>query len=474
MWFAKLKKEGDELRLPPLPELGKKRVEKPELRVETARRKIELAIEDVPKPPSEFRLEDVPEPPAELELEEVPEPPSKVEIDEFEIPSPIIEKDKIELPLPEAPEVKEDTLPHHNFDDMAAPQKVIKADGKKGTEKRAVTSIQAPKFKVPETVREIPSSPEETSLWLANGMTVKDINELATALKSMDDKTFHYHVNMEKNEIADWVAEILHDESLAQKLAKVHKRKDAYNIVERAIGGQIIRKKKEELKKAEPVSKKKRREIKIGKSPEANHAALEELESMKPSAEVVAEKEKPGDIAGELKTEEKKRKKSALDALTFTLTSLKPATDIIGRAFPRKREEKAPLILEKSQEEIEKAIENVKENLAPISEIPKLEITEAKKAPPKAVKKEKPPKKKKLTKDEKGERMRLEFKALLQKAHDFVGSENFNDAKTNLILAKRLFRNISLGKERKFLEYEIYEIENKIKIKSLKKVASVI
>jgi len=464
MWFAKLKKEGDNLRLPPLPELGKRQVEKVELKKELPTRKIDLELEDIPLPP------------AELELGEVPKPPSKVEIDEFEIPSPEIEEDKIELPLPEAP-VRKEMLLDYKFKDIITPQKAKTGKDVKITAK----TEQEPKFKIPETkpLPEVPFSPEETSLWLSNGMTVKDIHELAIALKSMDDKTFHYHVNPEKNEIADWVREILGDEGLAQKLTRVHKRKDAYNIVEKSIGGAIIRKKKEEkmLKKIAPAPKKSKKEIKLGEHPETARAALEELSSMKPAVEVIAEKEELKDIVSDLKKAKETRKKSALDALTSTLTSLKPATDIIGRAFPWKREEKKyPSVLEKSQEEIEKAIEDVKENLTPISEIPKLEIkaAEPKKAPAKPLKKEKPEKKKKLTENEKNEMMRLEFKALLQKAHGSVDTENFDDAKTNLTLAKRLFRKTSLGKERKFLEYEIYDIENKIKIKLLKQVASVI
>jgi len=526
MWFAKLKKEGDELRLPPLPELGKKRVEKPELRVETARSKIDLAIEDVPKPPSEFELEDVPEPPSAIDEAElpVPSPPTKAELGEESLE-----------PLPEPPEFKENTLPHYNFEDMATPQKVVKAEVKKETEKEATTAIEEPKFKVPETkpVPEIPSSSEETSLWLANGMTVKDINELATALQSMDDKTFHYHVSPEKNEIADWVADILHDESLAQKLAKVRKRKDTYNIVERAIGGPIIRKKKEKPIKPEPVSKRKKREIQIGKSPEASHAALEELDSLKPATEVISkkekliksgsvskkkkeeikieespeasvaapeelesikplpaaifDKEKPTGFVSELETEDIKRKKSALNALKFTLTSLKPATDIIGRAFIKKKEKKIEILpaLEEPRKEIKEAIEIIKEAPVIAPEIPKLEImppipkleimppAEIKKPAEKPLKK-KAEKKKKLTKEEKNAIMKEEFKTVLQNAHAFIDKELFDEAKANILMAKRMFRKISLGKERKFLEYELYDLENKMKIESLPKMDAVL
>lgn len=435
----KLKKDGDELRLPPLPDLGKNNREKVRL------------MEEIDKEVAVSELEDVPLPP---EIEDIPLPPPPEVMD---IPSP-----------KSTPDVKESAVSEYKFFNLPPSDKKI---GQEKNAEAALLKTKEEQFKIPEHVPEIPSSPEETSLWLANGMTVRDIHELATALEAMDDKTFHYHVTEEKNEIADWIGEILHDDALAQKLRKVHKRKDAFNLVERAIGGAILRKKKsEEAVKVEP-QKKMKKEIKLGEHPETSHAALGELVSMKPAAEVITEKEKLRDIVTDLDREEKKRKKSALDALTYTLTSLKPATDIIGRAFSRKIEKKTEILpVEAPKEEIKKAIEEAKESPVIVAEAPKLEkktAPDVKKPIAKALKKEKTEKKGKLSKKEVVEMNKTELKVMLQKVHDSLNSKNFGEAKSNLLMAKRLFRKFSLGKEHRFLEYEIYDLENNVKLKSL-------
>jgi hypothetical protein len=56
------------------------------------------------------------------------------------------------------------------------------------------------------------------AFWFNNGVVTKNIYELQKAVEGLDTKTFRYHVNSEKNDLYNWVAGVLGDEDLAEKL----------------------------------------------------------------------------------------------------------------------------------------------------------------------------------------------------------------------------------------------------------------
>lgn len=57
--------------------------------------------------------------------------------------------------------------------------------------------------------------------YLNTGSALKNLNELSTALTSMDPQVFKYHVNADKNDFANWINDIIRDESLAKSIRKV-------------------------------------------------------------------------------------------------------------------------------------------------------------------------------------------------------------------------------------------------------------
>ena len=59
--------------------------------------------------------------------------------------------------------------------------------------------------------------------WTQNGVLLHNLQELITALESMDDHTFKYHVNEDnnKNDFADWVRDCYGDKDVAMKLEGV-------------------------------------------------------------------------------------------------------------------------------------------------------------------------------------------------------------------------------------------------------------
>ncbi len=65
---------------------------------------------------------------------------------------------------------------------------------------------------------------QDFRLW--GGETIHTVPELKEALKNMDDKTFHYHVNARKNDFSSWIDHCFGDRMLAEAL-RTHPTKEA-------------------------------------------------------------------------------------------------------------------------------------------------------------------------------------------------------------------------------------------------------
>ena len=68
-----------------------------------------------------------------------------------------------------------------------------------------------------------------------NGTVIKNLYELLEGLKSMDENTFNYHVNDQKNDFCNWIMDIILDSKLAELLIRVKKRNIFIRIVEKHI-----------------------------------------------------------------------------------------------------------------------------------------------------------------------------------------------------------------------------------------------
>jgi hypothetical protein len=69
--------------------------------------------------------------------------------------------------------------------------------------------------------------PEQNVFWICDGRILRNLSELAAALKGMNPDVYRYHVNAEKNDFANWVAAIIGDEKLAKDMKKA---KDAASM----------------------------------------------------------------------------------------------------------------------------------------------------------------------------------------------------------------------------------------------------
>lgn len=67
----------------------------------------------------------------------------------------------------------------------------------------------------------------EKVFWSHDGRTFKNLQELALGLISMDNETYMYHVNNNKNDFEHWVKEVIGDQEMAKQLGNAVSRTDA-------------------------------------------------------------------------------------------------------------------------------------------------------------------------------------------------------------------------------------------------------
>lgn len=67
--------------------------------------------------------------------------------------------------------------------------------------------------------------PEDKVFWVNDGRTLRNLQELSLALANMNEETFRYHVNKEKNDFRNWVKDVIKDEKLANDIAKIKSKK---------------------------------------------------------------------------------------------------------------------------------------------------------------------------------------------------------------------------------------------------------
>ena len=63
--------------------------------------------------------------------------------------------------------------------------------------------------------------------WVCDGRILKNSNELADALETMNDDTYRYHANNEKNDFYNWIKDVIKDRKLALMLKKSRNRESA-------------------------------------------------------------------------------------------------------------------------------------------------------------------------------------------------------------------------------------------------------
>lgn len=76
------------------------------------------------------------------------------------------------------------------------------------------------------------ASPDQYFI-LKSGRGLKNIYELSNALSGMDDSTFEHHVNSGKNDFANWIKYVFHEDKLADEIYNAKSREQMHRLISR-------------------------------------------------------------------------------------------------------------------------------------------------------------------------------------------------------------------------------------------------
>lgn len=85
---------------------------------------------------------------------------------------------------------------------------------------------------LPKTKKVLIDAELEKCFWLCDGQILKNLKELALALKKMKKEVFNYHVTKEKNDFVNWIKDVFGEEKLAFELKKTKTAKAAAKKIE--------------------------------------------------------------------------------------------------------------------------------------------------------------------------------------------------------------------------------------------------
>ena len=68
------------------------------------------------------------------------------------------------------------------------------------------------------------------NFYLCSGAIIKNLDELLTAFKTMNDHVYRFHANNEKNDFSSWVKDVFEDEELASNI-RMKDREEAIGIL---------------------------------------------------------------------------------------------------------------------------------------------------------------------------------------------------------------------------------------------------
>ena len=74
--------------------------------------------------------------------------------------------------------------------------------------------------------------PKNKWFFFKNGRHASSIEELKQALAWLGDDEFRHHVNIQRNDFANWIEDVFHEENLAHSMREVAERDGLLIILE--------------------------------------------------------------------------------------------------------------------------------------------------------------------------------------------------------------------------------------------------
>lgn len=75
----------------------------------------------------------------------------------------------------------------------------------------------------------------EKCFWVNNGPILRNVYELLNALKGIDAVKFMHHANKERNDFANWAADVLKDNGLARRIRRAKTQQGTARVVAKRI-----------------------------------------------------------------------------------------------------------------------------------------------------------------------------------------------------------------------------------------------
>jgi ferritin-like metal-binding protein YciE len=94
--------------------------------------------------------------------------------------------------------------------------------------KKRKTKLELDAEKAKNILKEVD---QPLTFYLNDGTHLKSLNDLAIALKKMDNKVYTHHINEFKHDFHNWIKDVFADEHLASKIKNVKNRKTMHNQI---------------------------------------------------------------------------------------------------------------------------------------------------------------------------------------------------------------------------------------------------
>jgi hypothetical protein len=289
--------------------------------------------------------------------------------------------------------------------------------------------------------------PYELRFWVCDGRILKNVNDLANALRTMNKETFKYHVNRDKNDFSAWVAEVIGDKELAERMQRAKTQKEMIEVVRKSVKTAKMPKAREAAKIKQTKPKKR---------------AAKEIKKIRAKAKVKREIKKQStlkQLMPKIKKEKvkvKKEKKRSLREQEYELLAREKALDEEEQRLNEKKlllsKKRIALLKEKGELEKQKfeaflsrkgkgvAVPEAVE--AEVERVPEIEAEEQKNV--------------------------NELNELIAQTHTAVEQGKTEEASNLISKARALLKTVYLeDDEKRKLEYEILELEADAKLASL-------
>src|SRR3989344_6172432 len=86
---------------------------------------------------------------------------------------------------------------------------------------KTVMSTERHQSQIKAVSKLLPKCTEDKKFYVCDGAVYSSLYELVDGLKMINEPTFKYHVNAQKNDFMNWVRDVFGDALLAKEIAKI-------------------------------------------------------------------------------------------------------------------------------------------------------------------------------------------------------------------------------------------------------------